>query len=263
MSYSVTPWIVALQAPLSSTISWSLLKFISIELVILSNHVILCYPHFSSCPQSFPASGSFPISQLFTSGGQSMGASASATVLPMNMQGWFPLGLTGLISLQRTLCKSLLQHHSSKASILWCSAFFMVQLSHPYMTTGKTIALTIWTLVSKLISLLFNTLSRFVIAFFQGASVFLISWLQLPSAVIFGAQENKMSLLLLFPLLFAMKWWDQVPWSIPGWVHLNRTFWLMGNLFFFFPPNPWFGQNTWGWRAVGWLSKTLLRVPLL
>ena len=119
---------------------------------------------FSSCPQSFPASGSFPVSRLFTSGGQSMGASASATVLPMNMQGWFPLGLTGLISLQRTL-KSFLQHHTSKASILQCSAFFMVQLSHPYMTTGKTIALTIWTFVSKVISLLFNMLSKFVIAF--------------------------------------------------------------------------------------------------
>ena len=95
---------------------------------------------FSSCLQSFPALGSFPVSQFFASGGQNIGASASAAVLPVNIQDWFPLGLTGWISLQ-TL-KSLLQHHNFKASILWCSAFFMVQPSHPYMTTGKMVALT-------------------------------------------------------------------------------------------------------------------------
>ena len=86
----------------------------------------------------------------------------SASVLPMNIQGWFRIGLTGLISL---LSKSLLQHHSSKRLILWCSTYFMVQLSHPYMTTGKTIDLSIWTFVGKLMSLLFNMLSRFVIGF--------------------------------------------------------------------------------------------------
>ena len=93
---------------------------------------------FSTCPQSLPASGSFTISQLFASGGQSIGASTSASVLPVNIQDWFPLGLASLI----LLSKSLLQHHSLKASILWRSAFSMVQLSYPYMTTGKTIALT-------------------------------------------------------------------------------------------------------------------------
>ena len=98
---------------------------------------------FSSCLQSFPGSGSFPVSQLFTSGGRNIEASASASVLPVNIQGWFPLGLTVLI-LQS---KSLLQHHRLKASIIWHSAFFMVQLSQLYMTTGKTIALTIWTFV--------------------------------------------------------------------------------------------------------------------
>ena len=92
---------------------------------------------FSSCLQSFPASGSFPVSQFFTSGGQSIGASASASVLPVNIQDWFPLGSTGLISLLSKGLSSLLQHHSSKTSILWHSAFFIVQLSHPYMTTGK------------------------------------------------------------------------------------------------------------------------------
>ena len=106
---------------------------------------------FSSCLQSFPISGSFPMSQLFASGGQSTGASASASVLPMNIQDWFPLGSNfrlDLIAVQGTL-KSLLQHHSSKTSILWCSAFHIVQLSHPYMTTGKTIALTRWTFLVK------------------------------------------------------------------------------------------------------------------
>ena len=114
----------------------------------------------SSCLQSFPESGFLLMSQLFASGGQSIGASASPSVFTVNIQGWFPLGLR----LQGTL-KSLLQHHSSKASILWCLTFFMVQLSHPYMTTGKSIALTIQTFVGKVTSLLFNTLSRLVIAF--------------------------------------------------------------------------------------------------
>ena len=101
---------------------------------------------FSSHLQSLPASGSFLMSQFFLSGGQSIGASASASVLPVNIQDWFPLGWTGWISLQskRWTLKSLLQHHSSKVSILRHSAFFIVQLSHPYMTTGKTIALTRW-----------------------------------------------------------------------------------------------------------------------
>ena len=147
--------------------------------------------HSSSCPQSFPGSGSFPVSQLFTTGGQSIGASALASVLPVNIQGWFPFGLTGLISSVEGILQSLLQHHSSKASVLWCSAFFMVQLSHPYMTTGKTIALTRWTFVGKVMSLLFNTLSRFFIAFLPRSKHPLISWLQSPSAVILESQKIK------------------------------------------------------------------------
>ena len=113
---------------------------------------------FSSCPQSFPVSGSFPTSQLFVSDDQSIRASAS--VLPMSIQGWFPFRIDwfDLLAVERTL-RGLLQHHSWKASILWCSAFFTVQLSQPYMTTGKTIALTICTFVGKVMSLLFNTLS--------------------------------------------------------------------------------------------------------
>ena len=126
-----TPWTAAWQASLSLTISWSLLKLMSIESMMPSNQLSLCCPPFSSCLQSFPASGSFPVSQLFLSDGQSIGASASASVSPMNIQDWFPLGLTGLISLQSKGLKSLLQHHSLKASVFWCSAFFIVQLSHP------------------------------------------------------------------------------------------------------------------------------------
>ena len=113
---------------------------------------------FSSCFQSSPASESFPMSQFFASGGQCIRASALALVFLKNIQVWFPLGLIDLISLQsKGLSQSLLQYHSSKASILWHSAFFMVQLSHLYMATGKTIALTIWTFVSKVMSLLLNT----------------------------------------------------------------------------------------------------------
>ena len=127
---------------------------------------------FSSCLQSSPASGSFPMSQFFASGGQSIGVSASGSVLPMNIQDWFPLGRTGWISLQSKGLSRVFWHHSSKALILWHPAFFMVKLSHPYMTTGKTIALTRWTFVGKVMSLLFNVLSRLVITFLPGASVF-------------------------------------------------------------------------------------------
>ena len=143
------PWTAAHQASLSFTISWSLFKLMSIESVMPSNHLILF-----SCLQSFPVSGAFPMNQLFTSGGQSIGASAS--VLPMNIQDWVPLGLTGLISLQSTGLSWVFSNTSLKALVLPCSAFFMVQLSPPYMTTGKTTALTIQTYVGKVMSLLFN-----------------------------------------------------------------------------------------------------------
>ena len=148
---------------------------------------------FSSFPQSFSASGSFPMSQLFTSCGQSIGASTSASGNPEYSKDYFlqisfNIDQFDLLAVQGTL-KSPLQHHSSKSSILQCSAFFMIQLSHPYMTTGKTIALTRQTFVSKVMSLLFNTLSRLVIAFLPRSKRLLISWLQSPSAVVFGAQE--------------------------------------------------------------------------
>ena len=126
-----------------------------------------------SCPQSFPASGSFPMSQFFVSGGQSIGVLASASVLPMNIQGWFPLGWTGLISL---LFKGLSRVFSS--TIIWKHQPYLQSNSHIYlyMTTGKTIALTRQTCVSKGMSLLSDSLSRFVIAFLQRSKCLLISW---------------------------------------------------------------------------------------
>ena len=107
---------------------------------MLSNCLIFCcpLPLLPFCLLSFPSLGSFPMSWLFASGGQNIGVSASASALPVNIQGWFPLGLTDLILLSKGLFKSLLQHHNSKASILRHSAFLTVQLSHPYITTGKT-----------------------------------------------------------------------------------------------------------------------------
>ena len=120
---------------------------------------------FSSCLQSFPTTGSFPVSQFFTSGGQNIGASASASVLPMKIQEWFPVGLIGWISLQSKGHSRVFSNTTVQNSILRCSAFFIVELSHPYMTTGKTTALTRWTFVGKVMSLLFNMLSRLIIAF--------------------------------------------------------------------------------------------------
>ena len=117
-----------------------------------------------------------------------------------------------LLTVQGTL-KSLLQHHSSKASILWSSAFFIVQLSHPYLTTGKTITLTRQTFVDKVMSLLFNILSRLIITFLPRGKHLLISWLQSPFTVILEAKKMKSVSVSTFSHLFAMKWWDQMPWS--------------------------------------------------
>ena len=128
-----TPWTAARQASLSFIISWSLLRLMSTESVMPSNHLILCHP-LLLLPQSFPASKSFPVSQLFVSGGQSTGVSASSSVLPINIQDLFPLGLTDLIS--------LLSYPTPQFKTInsWPSAFLMVQLLHLYVTTGKTTA---------------------------------------------------------------------------------------------------------------------------
>ena len=177
----------------------------------ISSSVVL----FSSSLQSFPASASFPRSQFFTLGGQSIGLLASTPVLPMNI----PLGLISfrmdwldLLAVQGTL-KSLLQHHSSKASVLWLSAFLMVHLSHPYMTTGKTIALTRQIFAGKIMSLLFNMLSRLVIDFLSRSKRLLISWLQSPSAVILEPKKIKSVTISIVSHLFAVKRWDWMPWS--------------------------------------------------
>ena len=147
---------------------------------------------FSSCLQSFPALGSFPVSQFFASAGQSIRASASALVSPPKDYSRFisfRIDWFDLLALQGTL-KNLLQHHSLKASILQHSVFFMVQLSHPYMAIGKIIALTIQIFVSKVLSLLYNVLSRFVIAFLPRSKHLLISW-QPPSTVILEPKKIK------------------------------------------------------------------------
>ena len=129
---------------------------------------------FSSCPQSFPLSGTFPISQLFTSGGQSIGVSGSTSVLPTNTQDWSHLGWADWISLQSKGLSRVLSNTTVKASILQLSAFFTVQLSHPYMTTGKIIALTRRTFVGKVMALFFNMLSRLVITFLPRSKRLLI-----------------------------------------------------------------------------------------
>ena len=146
------------------------------------------------------------MSWLFAPGGRITGASASASVLPVKIQGWFPLGLTGLISLLSKGLTRVLQHYHWKASILWRSAFSVVQLSHPYMTTVKTIALTIWTFVGKVVFLLFDTLSRFVTDACSLEGKFLISWLQSLSAVTLEPKKIKVCHCFHFPPIY-------LPWS--------------------------------------------------
>ena len=157
----------------------------SIELVMPSNHLILYRP--LTLPSIFPSIRVFPVSNLLASGGQNTGTSASASVLPMNIQDWFPVGWTGLTSLQSKGLSGVF----SSTTILRCSAFFMVQLSHLYVTTGKTIYLAIWTFVSKVMSLLFNMLSRFVIAFLARSKHLLVSWLQSQSTVVLEPKKIK------------------------------------------------------------------------
>ena len=147
---------------------------------------------FSSCPQSLPASESLPMSQIFALRWPKYW-SFSFNISPSNEHPGlisFRMDWLDLLAVQGTL-KSLLQHHSPKASILRGSAFFIVQISHPYMTTGKTIALTRWTLVGKVIPLLFNMLSRLVITFLPRSKCLLISWLESPSAVILEPPKIK------------------------------------------------------------------------
>ena len=161
-----TPWTEACQTSLSITNSWSLLRVMSIKLLMLSNHLTLYHPLLLP-PSVFPKIRVFPDESVLHIWWPKYW-SFSFSISPSNEYSGsisFRIDWLDLLIVQGTL-KSLLQNHSSKASILQCSAFFMVQPSHPYMTTGKTIALTRWTFVSKVMSLLFNMLSVFVIAFF-------------------------------------------------------------------------------------------------
>ena len=196
-----TPWTAAHQVSLSITISWSLFKLMSIESVMPSNHFILCYPLLLLL-------SIFPTIRVFSN------ESAlcirwpkywdfSFSISPSNEYSRFisfRMDWLDLLAVQGTF-SSLLQHHSSKASILQHSAFFMVQLSHPYMIIGKTIALTRWTFVGQVVSLLFNKLSRFVIAFLPRSKHLLISWMQSLFAVILEPKKDKVcQCFLCFPI---------------------------------------------------------------
>ena len=186
-----TPRTAAHQASMSFTISQSLLKLISIESVMPSNYLILCHP-LLLLPSIFPS--------IRVSSNESILCirwpkywSFSLNISPSNEYSGlisFRIDWVDLLAVQGTL-KNLFLQHSSKASILLCSAFFMVQLSHPYTTMGKTIALTLWTFVDKVMSLLFHMLFRFIIAFLPRSKHHLISWLQSPSAVILELKKIK------------------------------------------------------------------------
>ena len=169
-----------------------------------SSHLILCRPLL--LPSIFPSIRVF-LNESVLHIRWSKYWSLSFSISPSNEHSGlisFRMDWLDLLAVQEIL-KSLLQHHSSKASILQCSAFFIVQLSHPYMTTGKTMALTRWTFVGKVISLLLNMLSRLVIIFLPRSKHLLISWLQSPSAVILEPLKKSLILFPLFPHLFAMK----------------------------------------------------------
>ena len=201
-----TPWIAARQASLSITNSRSSLRLMSIESVMPSSHLILCHPLLLLLPIP-PSIRDFSNESALCMRWPKYW-SFSLSISPSNEHPGlvsFRMDWLDLLAVQGTL-KSLLQHHSSKASILQCSAFFIVQLSHPYMTTGKTIALTRWTFVGKVMSLLFNMLSRLVIAVLLRSKCLLISWLQSPSAVILDPPKDKVCHYLhCFPIY--------LPWS--------------------------------------------------
>ena len=202
-------WTAEPQASLSFTNYWSLLKLISFESVMPSNHLILC-PPLLLLPSIFPSIRVFS-NELglyirwpkYCSFSFSINLSNEYSGLISSRIDWIDL-----LAVQGNL-KSFSKHHSLKASILWHSAIFMVQISHPYMTTGKTIALPRQTFVNKETSLLFNMLSRLVIAFLPRSKRLLISWLKSPSAVILKPKKIKSATVPLFPHQFAMKPWEE------------------------------------------------------
>ena len=207
--FFATPWTAARQVSLSFTISRSLLKLMFTESVMLSNHLILYWPTLLLLPSIFASMRVF------------WNESALCIRKPKYWSFSFSNSPSneylGLISFRcdwfddlvvKGTLKGLPQHHSSKASILWCSAFFMVQLSHPYMNMGKIIALTIWTFVSKVVSLLFKMLSMFVIAFLLRSKHLLISWLQSLSAVILEPKKvHSVTVSTVFPSIYPEVTW--------------------------------------------------------
>ena len=190
---------------MSITYSRSLHKLMSIESVMPSNHFILCHP-LLLLPSIFPSIRVFSNDSVLHIRWPKYW-SFSFNISPSNEYSGlisFRMDWLDLFAVQGTL-NSLLQYHSSKASILWCSAFFIVQLSHPYMTTGKNIALTRWTFVGKVMSLLFNMLSRLVITFLPSSKRLLISWLQSPSSVILEPKKLKSDTVSTVSHPFSMK----------------------------------------------------------
>ena len=194
-----TPWTAAGQASLSFNISWSSLKHMSIQLVMPSNHLILCHP-LLLLPSIFPSIRVFSNESALHIRWPKYWSFSFSISPSKEYSGLisFRIDCFDLLAVQETL-KSLLQHHNSKCISLWPSVFFMVQLSHLYMTTGKPIALSIWTFVSKLMSLLFNMLPRFVIAFLPKNKCLLITWLHSLSTVIFELKKRNLSLFQVFP----------------------------------------------------------------
>ena len=179
--------------------------------MIPSSHLILCHLLLLS-PSIFPSTRVFSNESVLCIRWPKYW-NFSFNISPSNKHPGlisFRMDWLDLLAVQGTF-KSLRQHHSSKASILRHSAFFIVQLSHPHMTTGKTIALTRWTFVGKVMSLLFNMLSRLVITFLPRSKRLLISWRQSPSTVILEPQNKVCYCFHCFPHLFAMKQWDQMP----------------------------------------------------
>ena len=184
---------------MSFTISWSLLKHMFIKSVMSFNHLVLCHP-LLLLPSIFPSIRVFSNESAFHvrwpkywSFSFSISTSNEYSGLISFRIDWFDF-----LAVQETL-KNLLQHHTSKASVLLCSAFFMVQHSHPYMTTGKTIALTIHTFVGKAMSLFFNMLSRFIISLLPRSKILFISWLQSPSTVILEPKKTVCHCFNFFP----------------------------------------------------------------
>ena len=200
-----TSWTVACQASLSITNSQSLLKLMSTESVMPCNHLILCHPLLHK-PAIFPSIRVFYDELVLHIRWPKYWSFSFKISLSNEYSGLssFRMDCLDLLAVQETL-KRLLQHHSSKASILRHSAFLIVQLSHAYLTTGKTIALTRQTFVSKVMSLLFNVLSRLIIALLPRSKHLLISWLQSPSAVILEPKKGKPLTISIVPHLFAMK----------------------------------------------------------